>query len=98
MSERVTRMIQRWRKLRDNKGQWNQHYDDLARIMLPQSAGFSSTTIEGGRRADEIFDSTPMQAARGLANAIGGMLRPGGLPAVEMKAVHWGAAGNLDIP
>ena len=85
MSERITRLIQRWKVLQGNKSQWHNHYDDLARVLLPRRLGFASTTIEGERRTDDIFDSTPMQAARGLANAIGGMMRPEGLPKVEMK-------------
>jgi hypothetical protein len=54
--------------------------------MLPRRLGFASTTIEGERRTEEIFDGTPMQGARTLANAIGGLMRPEGLPEVEMKA------------
>lgn len=48
--------------------------------------GFTSTVIEGERRTDDIFDGTPMQAARGLANAVGGFMRPNGLPQVEVVA------------
>ena len=85
MSERTTRLLQRWRLLESDKSLWHEHYDDLARVMLPQRLGFSSTTIEGERRTEDIFDGTPMQAARGLANAIGGLMRPEGLPTVDMK-------------
>jgi len=86
MTDRVTKLIQRWRSLQEDKGRWNSHFDDLARVMLPRRLGFNSETIEGERRTDDIFDGTPMQAARGLANAVGGMMRPEGLPQVEMKA------------
>lgn len=87
MSEdRIDKIIQRWRRLSGEKSQWHYHWDDLARVMLPRRMGFATTVIEGGRRVDDIFDSTPMQAARGLANAIGGMIRPQGIPEIEMKA------------
>lgn len=87
MSEdRITRIIKRWEQLRGEKSYWHSHWDDLARVMLPGRLGFSATTVEGERRTDDIFDGTPMYAARGLANAIGGMLRPEGLPEVEMRA------------
>ena len=95
MSERVERLIERWKKLRDDKSHWHQHWDDLARIMLPRRLGFASTTMEGERRTDDIYDSTPMQAARGLANAIGGMMRPEGLPEVEMMTDE-DALNNMD--
>lgn len=80
------KLIKRYEKLNADKSQWHSHWDDLARVMLPRRLGFSSTTIEGERRSDSTFDGTPMQAARGLANAIGGILRPQGLPEVEIKA------------
>ena len=86
MTGKITKILKRWEQRRGEKGQWHQHYDDLARVMLPRRLGFSSTLVEGERRTDDIFDGTPMQAARGLANAIGGLLRPQGIPEVKMKA------------
>lgn len=85
MAERIDSLITRWKKLRGDKSQWHEHFDDLARVMLPSRLGFASTTVEGERRTEDIFDGTPMQAARGLSNAIGGLMRPEGLPKVEMK-------------
>ena len=43
-------------------------WEDQGRVMLPRRQGFITQTIEGDRRTDQIFDGTPMQAARGLAN------------------------------
>jgi len=85
MAENTNNIIQRWKKLSAAKSQWHSYYDDLARIFLPRRLGFASTVNEGGRRTDDLYDSTPMQAARGLANAIGGMMRPEGLPEVTMQ-------------
>jgi len=82
--QKINSILERHKRLKGNKSQWNEHWDDLARIMLPRRIGFATTTVEGDRRTDDIYDSTPMQAARGLANAIGGMMRPEGLPEVEM--------------
>ena len=81
----IVPLIKRWEKLSADKSSWNHHWDDLARVMLPRRLGFSQTTIDGESRTEDIFDGTPMQAARGLANAVGGILRPQGLPEVEMK-------------
>ena len=78
-------LISRWRKLQGEKSKWHSHFDDLARVMLPRRLGFASATSDGERRNDDVFDGTPMQAARSLANAIGGIIRPEGLPKVEMK-------------
>lgn len=86
MTEGVDKLITRWRKLSGDKGQWHSHWEDLARVMLPRRMGFTTTAIEGSRRTDDIYDGTPMQAARGLANAIGGMMRPSGIPQIQMRA------------
>ena len=86
MNEGIDKLIARWRKLSGDKGRWHSHWDDLARVQLPRRMGFTSTVIEGERRTDDIFDGTPMQAARGLANAIGGMMRPSGTPEINMRA------------
>ena len=82
----IDQLIKRWERLAQEKSQWHSHWDDLARVMLPRRLGFTATTIEGERRTENIFDSTPMQAARGLANAVGGLLRPDGLPQVKIRA------------
>jgi hypothetical protein len=85
MADRVTDLIQRWRALSTDRGQWLQHWDDLARVQLPRRLGFITETQDGERRVDELFDGTPMQSARALANALGGMLRPEGEPWFFLK-------------
>ena len=82
---RITDILRRWKKLKADKSEWHQHYDDLARIYLPRRLGFATTRVVGERRTQALYDSTPMQAARGLANSIGGMMRPEGLPEVTMQ-------------
>ena len=91
----VDKIIKRWEKLSEDKTKWHSLWDDLARVMLPRRLGFASTTIEGERRTEDIFDSTPMQAAQKLANAIGGIVRPQGLPEVKMRAEE-DAINNLE--
>lgn len=86
MEDPVTSLISRWRKRLGEVSQWFPHYEDLARVMLPRRMGFTSAVIEGERRTDDIYDGTPMQAARGLANAVGGFMRPNGLPQVDIIA------------
>jgi len=78
MSKRIDSIFKRWKTAEGQKGAWNEHWDDLARVQSPRRIGFSSTTNDGERRTEEIYDGTPMQAARGLANAMGGLLRPDG--------------------
>ncbi len=77
-SVRAKRRIERWKRFKTNKGQWLSHWEDLARLMLPRRMGFITQMTEGERRTEEIYDGTPMRAARGLANAVGQLLRPEG--------------------
>jgi hypothetical protein len=85
-SARAARRLARWRNLRINKGQWMSHWEDLARLMLPRRMGFVTQMTEGERRTEEIYDATAMRAARGLANAVGQLLRPEGEKFFIMRA------------
>ena len=76
--ERAKRHMERYQRLMGGRGAWSQHAEDLVRLMQPGRMGFTSTPVPGDRRTDDLYDGTPMQAARGLANATGGMLRPEG--------------------
>ena len=75
---RVKQLLTRRKALRSRRGQWDSHWDDLSRVQLPRRLGFVTQTQDGDRRMDDIYDGTPMQAARGLANALGSMVRPEG--------------------
>lgn len=71
-------ILARWRDEEARKQPWNAHWEDLSRLMSVRRMGFVSTPEEGGSRVEDLFDGSPMQAARGLANALGGLLRPEG--------------------
>ena len=83
--DRITQILKRWQVLQGEQSLWSQHWEDLARVLQPRRMGFASTVTEGERRTDDIYDGTPMQARRGLANSVGGMLRPQGLPEIKIK-------------
>lgn len=88
MTERITEIIGRWRAARENRGLWHQHWEDLARVMLTRRLGFVTETIEGDRRMEDLYDGTAIQAARALANTVGGMLRPEGQPWFFIKTAE----------
>ncbi len=94
-SVRVQRRLERWRNLKVNKGQWMTHWEDLARLMLPRRMGFVTQMTEGERRTETIYDATAMRGARGLANAVGQLLRPEGEKIFIMKAAD-DILNNLD--
>ena len=83
---RVAALMRRREALERQRGQWLNHWEDLARMMLPRRAGFLGQSVEGERRTEHIFDGTAMQAARGLANALSSMLRPEGEQWVFIRA------------
>lgn len=86
MSERAQELVRRFKTLKGGRSQFDLHWDDLARVMLPGRKGFVSANVPGDKRSDDTFDGTPMQAARGLANAVGGMQRPDGQKFFFVKA------------
>ena len=86
-TDRAKKLIKRYERLQSDKSPWLEHWEDLAQVMLPRRIGFSTTPIEGARRTEDIFDGTPLMAARSFANAVGTMVRPkGGLPDVTIEA------------
>lgn len=81
----IQNIIARAKAVKGKQGDWLTYWDDLARVHVPRMLGFSETR-EVGERHDDLFDGTPMHAARGLANSIGGLLRPDGEDWVRVKA------------
>lgn len=75
--DHVKQILRRWRALKGERAVWDTHWDDLARVMLPRRLGFVTQTTPGEKRVDDIYDGTGMQAARGLANTLGTMMRDG---------------------
>jgi len=72
------KFIQQYESALSDRRIWDSHWDDLARVTLPRRQGFVTQTTEGDRRMEDNFDGTPIQAARGLSNAIDGFLWPDG--------------------
>lgn len=71
-------LLARHRQLADERRGFEQHWQDLGEVMLPRRADFTGAgrgTTQGEKRTETQFDGTPLQAARGLAAAIDGMLR-----------------------
>jgi hypothetical protein len=70
----------------NRRSQFDQHWEDLGRVMLSTRQGFTSTIIDGDYRLEDVYDGTPMQNARSLANTVGAMIRPEGEDLVRLKA------------
>ncbi len=83
--ENINLHIKRRDELKSKRSQFNELYDDLTRVMLTRRQGFTSTIEDGDDRMIDIFDGTPMQGARSLANTVGAMIRPEGEVFVTIK-------------
>lgn len=77
-SDDIKALLRRHDKLYNADTTWFSYFDDLTRVMLPRRYGFISKQEEPERRADDLFDGTPMRAARRLANTVSTILRPEG--------------------
>lgn len=68
--------IARWKAMDTARGNFAQHWQELAEVLLPQRASFTTQTQPGDKRTVEMLDSTPYQARRDLASAMHAMLFP----------------------
>ena len=75
MSDDVQDLIARHRKLADSRRAWDAHWQELAELLLPRRADFTTAHSAGEKRTEKQFDGTPMQAARGLAAALDGLMK-----------------------
>jgi hypothetical protein len=69
-------LLDRLRTLERERSTFESHWQELAETMLPRRADFTAERTAGSKRTEHQYDSTPMQAARGLAAALDGLLKP----------------------
>lgn len=72
----VKPLLKRFEKLKGGRGTWEDHWQDIADVMLPQRSEFTTTRVPGEKRLDKVFDGTPLLAVRQLAAAIDMMIKP----------------------
>ena len=85
-ADRVQQHIKKQSAAKSRRSQLEEHWDDLSRVMLSTRQGFTQSIVAGDYRMEDVFDGTPMQAARSLANTVGAMIRPEGQDLVEIRA------------
>lgn len=73
----VGEIIDRRKRLKESRHQWELTWQELAEVLLPRRADFTVTTVtDGERRMDNVFDSVPLQARRSLATSIDSLIMP----------------------
>lgn len=73
-------------RLKESRGQWLSLFEELARMYLPNRAGFTGEVSDADERSFDIYTSAPRLARRGLATALSTMLRPPGREWFKAKA------------
>lgn len=74
--KKVKELLKTYDIHKKRKSQFDRLFEDVSRVHLPRRSGFIRTVIPGEHRMENIFDGTPMRAARGLGNNVGFFLRP----------------------
>ena len=85
MADSVKEILDRQKRLAGDRGTWEAHWQELAEIMLPRRATFTTEGQPGDKRTQRIYDAVPMLARRGLTAAIAGILRPKSNPWAKIE-------------
>lgn len=72
----VQDIIARQQSLAADRRIWESHWQELGDYLLPRRADFARSATAGEKRTELQFDAAPMQAARGLAASLDGLLKP----------------------
>lgn len=76
MTGDVTDLLARQRRLMSSRRPWESHWQELGELFLPRRADFTRKSAPGQKRTESQFDGVPVQAARGLAASLDGLLKP----------------------
>ena len=88
MSE-VTPLVQmldrRYKTLRSQRTNWENHWQQLADYMLPRKADITKKRSQGDKRTELIFDGTAIHAVELLSSSLHGMLTSPSTPWFSMR-------------
>ncbi|MDA7891218.1 portal protein [Akkermansiaceae bacterium] len=80
MDDFVKSLVKRYEHLKNRRGNWDTHYQELADYMLPRKADIVRKRSRGEKRMELIFDGTALQSVDLLAASLHGMLTSGATP------------------
>lgn len=72
----ATRYLDRTKALWSKRTPWMPYYQELADVLLPTQAYFTSTKPPGSETGQGIYDGTPRLALRDLASTLDGLMKP----------------------
>jgi len=78
MADGIDLLLDQYEAAKKGRGVWEDHWQRLGELMLPKRADFTVTEEEGSRRQGGVvrYDGTAVLAARNLASAIDGLIKP----------------------
>lgn len=65
-------LVQRYDVLKNERGQWEDHWQDVSEFIFPRRAAFNVTRTKGDKRMQRVYDGTGMQALELLASGLHG--------------------------
>ena len=68
----------RFQRLKDNRGVWDAHWEEIAERVLPRAAEFTGKKTQGDKRTHKLFDATAALALERFAAAVESLLSPRG--------------------
>lgn len=89
-------LLDGWKTKRDRRSMWEQHWQDIADYCEPRSS-FTRSEVPGGQRTEKIFDTTAMQAKRGLVASLDGLIKPRSQKWLMVKPVDPDVAADEEV-
>lgn len=81
----VQMLDRRYKTLRSQRTNWENHWQQLADYMLPRKADITKKRMQGDKRTELIFDGTAIHAVELLASSLHGMLTSPSTPWFSMR-------------
>lgn len=78
--------LRRYERLKAQRASWEEHWQEVAELMLPRRADFQGKRPPGAKRQEKVFDATGQHALRILASALHGMLTNPAQPWFELTS------------
>lgn len=71
-------IFKRYQRMKNTRGTWESHWDEIAERVLPRSAEFTGDRTAGDKRTQKVFDATSGLALERFAAAVESLLTPRG--------------------
>lgn len=72
--KQVEEIIKRAEKMKSDRSQWESHWEEVATYVAPRYGGISTTNTKGGKRMEQVFDCTAVDANDVFASGMYGHL------------------------